>query len=88
MTNTIWALTVGDRVTGEYIGVGFTGVVTGFRSHTMNHRIGLVDVALDAPIDVFAMPRQALHMAVSDDSAALARYLGTDTGDFVRKEVR
>ena len=81
---TIHTINAGDKVTGSYIGVLFSGTVTSHRPHTMNHRIELFNVALDQPIDVLGLVRDSLHMAASDDSAALARYNGTDTGDFIK----
>jgi len=48
---------VGDRVTGTYFGVPYTGTVRISRPHTINYRIWITHVDTDEPITVYGRER-------------------------------
>jgi len=76
MMPSIHAIQNGAKVRGVYFGAPFTGTVTSHRPHTMNRKIELFWITLDAPIDVLGLVRNDIHTAASDDRAALIHYHG------------
>lgn len=74
--NAIYTLMVGDAVQGTYHGVPYTGRITASRPHSINHKITLFDVALDAPIEVYGTERTSIHFAASHDDAARVKFNG------------
>lgn len=79
---TMHSLRTGAAVKGTYCGVAFTGTVASHRPHTMNHQIEMFTIDLEQPIEVFGSERIALCLHMSDDRAALDRFMGsvcTDT---------
>jgi hypothetical protein len=79
----IHTITTGARVTGSYIGVPVSGTVTSHRPHTMNHRIELFTVALDAPTEILGLVRDSVILSCSDDMDAASRYVGGQTPDTI-----
>ena len=55
---------IGDFVKGEYINVPFTGVITHARPHSMAHKVTIITIRTDAPIDVFGYVRNVIQVEV------------------------
>lgn len=72
----IYTIENGATVQGTYLGTPYTGIVREQRQHTMNHRIRMFSVDLDAPVTVFGMERASLLINASDDLSSLRQYLG------------
>lgn len=64
-------LTTGNRVTGRYCGVAFTGTIEASRNCTMNWSRHLTDVALDEPVVVFGTERTELRITTLIDGSAV-----------------
>lgn len=56
---TEWVRT-GSKVKGVYCGVVFSGIVTGSRAHSINHR-QMADISLDADIVIFGDKRSDIN---------------------------
>jgi hypothetical protein len=60
----------GQKVSGSYFGVPFTGVVEHARPHTLAHHLDVVHVILDTPITVYGLERAAIAMHVTREGIA------------------
>jgi hypothetical protein len=82
---TIHTIQNGARVQGEYCGHPYQGTVTAQRPHTMNHRIQMFWVALDAPVDIFGLVRDSLIIHGSDSYEAALHFNGGTSADTIEQ---
>lgn len=85
MTNRI---EVGTHVTGSYMGSTFTGTVRSHRQHTINYRVFITQVELDAPVHIAVIDRtesEGLMIATSWNGTPVPSDAGDwgDTGDYL-----
>lgn len=81
-------ISVGAHVEGSYMGTLFTGTVRSHRQHTINHRVFLTFIDLDAPVHIAAIDRteeSGLLIHTTYDGLTLPADAGDwgDTGDYL-----
>jgi hypothetical protein len=59
----------GDRISGIYHGVAYSGTVREARRHTIRLEMTEVHVDLDAAIVVYSDPRLSIIVAILDDGS-------------------
>jgi hypothetical protein len=82
----------GDRVSGTYMGVPFTGTVTDARFHTMNYETVMVFVR---PFDPVTLPdgyhnpvRTSVLVHVYADGSNADSYIGAGFGDSITEHTQ
>lgn len=89
MTTTTQRIEDGARVEGSYMGAKFTGTIRSHRQHTINYKVTMISVDLDAPVWIDAVGRteeSSLLIHTSYDGSPLDPSAGQwgDPGDYVK----
>jgi hypothetical protein len=65
--------TIGMKVTGSYYGKAFTGEIVYERQHTINWNHQLINIQLDAPIDVLQLVRDTVMLEIDSNGREISR---------------
>jgi len=62
---------VGEKISGQYYGEKFIGVVTNTRRHSMNFEQTEISVKLKNKITVFGTERETITLSITDGAEAI-----------------